>query len=176
MSSRAAARLRVVGFHDVYEYKPGKADWAASGLPMERARAAEPVAMDVVRRDVATCRSEEKLGAVERRTRDGGSDVCIVVNDENVVLGRLRRAIWNADPDLAVESVMENGPTTFRPDKKLADLVPRMQARKVESVLITDPHGKLIGVLHRQDAEAYLESRQTKSSGDEQQPGSAMTN
>lgn len=35
MSARAAWRLEQLGFERVFRYTPGKADWAAAGLPME---------------------------------------------------------------------------------------------------------------------------------------------
>ncbi|MFF5019711.1 rhodanese-like domain-containing protein [Streptomyces sp. NPDC001165] len=35
MSPRAAAQLEQLGFRQVYDYVPGKADWLAAGLPTE---------------------------------------------------------------------------------------------------------------------------------------------
>ncbi len=35
MSPRAAWRLESLGFTKVFDYVAGKADWSASGLPME---------------------------------------------------------------------------------------------------------------------------------------------
>jgi hypothetical protein len=46
MSPRAAWRLEGMGFTEVYDYPPGKADWSASGLPMEVTRANEPTIGD----------------------------------------------------------------------------------------------------------------------------------
>jgi len=34
-SSKAAARLDELGYHEVYDYEAGKADWKAAGLPVE---------------------------------------------------------------------------------------------------------------------------------------------
>jgi len=55
-----------------------------------------------------------------------------------------------------VEEVMENGPTTFRPDNFLRPLVKRMQEKKVGSVIITNSDGVLIGILYRKDEEDRL--------------------
>lgn len=51
---------------------------------------------------------------------------------------------------------MEDGPTTTRADDDLAAVVERMTRRKVTELLVTDPDGRLIGVLYRDDAERLL--------------------
>ncbi len=79
-----------------------------------------------------------------------------MVTESNVVLGRLRREAWAANPQIPVEEVMENGPTTFRPDNFLEPLVRRMQEKKVGSVIITNSDGELLGILFRKDAEEQL--------------------
>jgi CBS domain-containing protein len=118
--------------------------------------AAIPKAGDVVRRDVPTCHLTERVGEVYERSQAIGWKVCLVVNEQKVVLGRLRREAWDADPDTPVEEVMENGPTTFRPDNFLEPLTKRMRERKVGSVIITNSDGVLIGLLYRKDAEERL--------------------
>ena len=45
-------------------------------------------------------------------------------------------------------------------DELLAELVERMQKRKVSSIVVATPDGVLIGNLERADAEAYLAARQ----------------
>ena len=157
MSSRAAWRLESLGFSQVYRYAAGKLDWFAFGLPMEGEFAAIPKAGDVVRRDVPTCRLGEKLGEVHERCQAAGWKVGLVVNESNIVLGRLRREAWDADPDTPVENVMENGPTTFRPDNFLEPLIKRMHDKKVGSVIITNSDGVLIGLLYRKDGEERLQ-------------------
>lgn len=123
---------------------------------MEGEYAAIPKAGDVVRRDIPTCRLNDTVGDVYQRCQDAGWKVCIVVNELKVVLGRLRRESWEADPETHVEEVMENGPTTFRPDNFLETLTKRMRDKKVGSVVITNSDGVLIGVLYRKDAEERL--------------------
>jgi CBS domain-containing protein len=123
---------------------------------MEGEFAAYPKAGDVLRHDVTTCSLTDQMGEVYRRCQAAGWKVCLVVNEANVVLGRLRGEAWRADPETPVEDVMENGPTTFRPDNFLAPLVKRMQDKKVSSVIITNSDGVLIGVLFRKDAEEQL--------------------
>ncbi|HSK87831.1 MAG TPA: CBS domain-containing protein, partial [Anaerolineales bacterium] len=152
----AAWRLESLGFSQVYRYVAGKVDWFAFGLPMEGEFAAFPKAGDVVRRDMPTCRLTDRVGEVYQRCQAAGWKVCLVVNESSVVLGRLQREAWDADPETAVKEVMENGPTTFRPDNFLAPLVKRLQEKKVGSVIVTNSDGVLIGILYRKDGEERL--------------------
>lgn len=156
MSPRAAWRLESLGFTQVFDYVAGKADWAAYGLPMEGTQANVPHAGDVARRDVPMCRITDRLGDVRARVQAMGWDICIVVNDERVVLGRLRKKAWHAPHVATVETVMDSGPTTIRPDTKLDSITKRMQTRKVDDIVVTTSDGRLIGVLYRTDAERQL--------------------
>jgi predicted transcriptional regulator len=164
MSSRAAWRLESLGFSQAYRYKAGKLDWFAFGLPMEGEFASYPKAGDAVRSDVPTCHLTERVGEVHERCQAVGWNVCLVVNEQRVILGRIRGQAWEADPDTPVEQVMESGPTTFRPDNFLERLVKRMQEKKVGTVIITNSDGVLIGLLYRKDGEERL--RQHQSAGE----------
>ena len=148
-------RLESLGFSQVYRYVPGKLDWFAYGFPMQGEFAALPKAGDVLRPDVPTCRLTDRVGEVHQHCQSAGWKVCLVVNELKVVLGRLRRKPGVA-PNTPVEDVMENGPSTFRPDVFLATLVKRMQDKKVGSVVITNSDGVLMGILYRKDAEQRL--------------------
>ena len=156
MSPRAAWRLESLGFSQVYRYVAGKSDWFAYGFPMEGEYAAIAKAGDIVRRDVPTCRLTDRVGDVYQHCQAAGWKICLVVNESNVVVGRLRRQAWEADPETLVEELMENGPSTFRPDVFLVTLVKRMQDKKVGHVVITNSDGVLIGVLYRRDAAERL--------------------
>jgi predicted transcriptional regulator len=160
MSSRAAWRLESLGFSPVYRYAAGKRDWLALALPIEGEFAAILKAGDVVRRDVPTCNLTDRVGAVYQRCQAAGWKVCIVVNESRIVLGRLRREAWESDPETLVEEIMEDGPTTFRPDHFLEPLVKRMHEKKVGSVIVTNPDGALIGILYRKQAEERLQADQ----------------
>ena len=153
-------RLDLLGFENIYLYAAGKGDWFGYGLPMLGTRAELPQAKDVVRRDLPTCGLAETVGEAHQRAQAAGWEQCIVVAEGRVILGRLRRDAWKAPPATPAEEVMENGPTTVRPDELLAELVERMQKRKVSSILVATPDGVLIGNLERADAEAYLAARQ----------------
>ncbi len=156
MSPRAAWRLESLGFTQVFDYVAGKADWLASGLPMEGQLADYPRAGDVARTDVPTCRLTDRLGDVRDGTLDADQNVCVVVNDERIVLGRLRGDALRGDPGATVESVMESGPTTTRPDDPLEAITERLQSARVASILVTTSDGRLVGILYRKDAEQRL--------------------
>ncbi len=156
MSPRAACRLESLGFAQVLDYVTGMADWTANGLPTEGKLAEVLRAGDAVRRDVPTCRLTERLGDVAERVKAVDQNMCIVTSDGGVVLGRLRGDAFNGDPEASVESVMEAGPTTIRPDIPLEEFTEHMRARRVGSIVVTTSTGQLIGVLHRKDAEAKL--------------------
>jgi CBS domain-containing protein len=154
MSPRAAWRLESLGFTKVFDYTVGKADWLARGLPTEGPRASEPRPGAIARTDVPTCRVDDRLGDVKERIGDDGT--CIVTTTDGVVQGRLRAKQLASDPDARVGDVMEEGPSTVRYDESLPELVQRMAVRNVAAVVVTDPEGRLIGVMHRSDAEMAL--------------------
>ncbi len=153
MSPRAAWRLTSLGFSAVYDYVAGEADWFASGLPRDGRDASIPRVGDAARRDVPTCRLTEHAGDVLTRIQAAGWDMCLVVNQERVVLGRVRASALAIVATVPVEEVMEAGPTTVRPDAHLSDVVERMRSKHVRSMVVTTSDGRLVGVLRRDDGE-----------------------
>src|SRR5215217_2904663 len=107
MSDRAAWRLESLGFTRVYRYSPGKDGWLTMGLPTEGPDAATPRAGDVADRDTPTCALHDQLGDVRDHLRASVKTSCIVVNDQRVVLGRIRGGSLDTDPEQTAEAVME---------------------------------------------------------------------
>lgn len=151
MAPRAASRLQSLGF-DVYEYKGGKQDWLTAGLPTEGEKANEARAGGVARKDVPTCRAEDRLGDVADRVRAAGSDAAVVVDSDKVVLGILRRKELDKDPALTVDKAMVPGPSTFRPNVPIAEMAEYMTEHKLESSPVTTAEGVLVGLLYRSAA------------------------
>jgi Mg/Co/Ni transporter MgtE len=149
MSPRAAWRLESLGFQNVYDYVAGKADWGAAGLPLEGKR--DPRVSDIVRRDVPTCRLEERVGDVRERIRETGWDTCIVVNDEGVVLGQVGRNALQADEAVTAEEAMTSGPSTVRPNAAVKAIRRRIEKYDLTTVIVTRSDGRLVGVVHRDD-------------------------
>jgi CBS domain-containing protein len=166
MSARAAWRLESLGFTRVYRYTPGKDGWVASGLPTEGVDAATLRAGDVVDRDTLTCAVHERLDDVRDRLQAAGATSCIVVNDNRVVLGRVRGEALAGDAEQTVEAVMEAGPTTARPSEPLDALIERMRQRRVGSIIVSTAYGVLVGALRREDGERRLaEGKSNTESG-----------
>ena len=82
-----------------------------------------------------------------------------MVANDGTLLGRLRKAMLDADPAARAEQVMEAGPSTIRPDRPLAELAERLRRRNLRTAVVTTPDGKLLGVVLRADMEARLAGR-----------------
>ena len=156
MSPRAAARLESLGFTKVYDYEAGKADWLATPLATEGRAADELDAAAMVRGDDIACHLGDRLGDVAKRVRAAGKDVCFVINDRHIVLGRIRGQALDGDPDALVEDVMRSGPSTIRPDTDLETVVNTLRDGKVKSMLVTNQEGRLIGTVYLEDVERIL--------------------
>jgi CBS domain-containing protein len=153
MSPRAACRLETLGFTEVYDYVPGKADWLAHNLPVEGEQADAPTAGRLARDDAATCRLDDRVGEVRERILASGYGFGLVTSEGGVVLGRLRRSALDCDPALRAEEVMEPGTSTVRPDTYADDLAKRLAERELRFAILTDPEGRLLGVVRRDDLE-----------------------
>jgi CBS domain-containing protein len=154
MSARAASRLETLGFRRVYRYQPGKADWFAAGLPREGQEARTPRVADIARRDVPTCRIDESVGAMRDRVREGGWDVCIVVDDERVVLGLVHAQTLDVDLGTPVEQVMQSSPVTFRPNLRVGQVPDYLKTQRTPRALVATSDGVLVGLLRIEDVEA----------------------
>jgi|SRR3954447_2902611 hypothetical protein len=151
MSPRAACRLETLGFEQVYDYMPGKADWLARALPREGEKASEPQAIDFVRSGVVTCHLGDRVAVVRERVETSPYGFAFVVGDGDVLLGRLRKAALEEDDDAVAEAVMQPGPSTVRADLAPARLRQRLERGDLTTAVITDPDGRLLGVVRRDD-------------------------
>lgn len=120
---------------------------------MEGEQAGLPRVGQIACRDVPRCALSETIGEVRSRVQAAGWDLCVVVNEEEVVLGLLRDRELGAGPSSTVEQVMRTGPATYRPDTLVSDAAERLARRSVKGILVTLPDGRLIGWLRREDAE-----------------------
>ncbi len=152
MAPRAAARLQTLGFRRVYEYKPGKVDWLGAGLPAEGADTIAPV-IGGVTRPVATFRLDDKAATIAERLRAAGEDRAAVVDEDGLLLGRVRLEDID-DPQATAADVMRGGPATYRPNVPLEELLTRMREKGFAKAFVTDPDGKLLGLITREDIEA----------------------
>jgi CBS domain-containing protein len=153
MSPRAACRLATLGFEQVYDYMLGKVDWMARGLPMEGAEAGAPRAIDLARQDVVTCRLDETVGAVVLRVEASPHSYAFVTSADGVLFGRLRKATLEGDPGRRAGDGMEPGPSTSRPDLAPAELLAKLEQADLTTAVLSDPEGRLLGIVRRADLE-----------------------
>lgn len=79
------------------------------------------------------------------------------MNAERIVFGRIRENELGDDPKAAAEDVMQEGPTTFRPSGGAHEMLDYMRRRgRMSDTLVTDPEGRLIGVIRRDDLERAI--------------------
>ena len=146
-----------MGFTNVIDYVPGKSAWYEENQPREGKAVDETWLGDVADASVPTCSLDERIGDLRERVGTDGRETCVVVNDEGIVLGLLRKKALAAQADLRVEDVMQPGPKTFRPNLTLEELLTYMREHDIQTnALVTTHEGRLLGVIVRADAEATL--------------------
>jgi CBS domain-containing protein len=135
----------------------GKADWLANGLRREGRTTSVPYAGDLMDPDPPACSLGDTVSDVRAALAGSRYGFCLVLNDRRIVLGRVRRsAIAGAEANVAVDGVMEPGPSTVRFDTPARDLVERLEEKELRTAIVTTPSGCLVGVFHRTDAERRL--------------------
>ena len=158
LSARAAWRLVSLGFREVFRYTRGKVDWLANGLPFEGAVSQAASAASLARPDVPTCRPHDRLEQLQTILEDDRWPTCVVVNDQRVVFGTLGRADLDGDPRTTAEHRMHAGPPTVRGNAELPRLAEALSAAGLDSVLVTNSGGQLVGLLCYDDLEHHLQS------------------
>jgi CBS domain-containing protein len=154
MSPRAACRLDTLGFTEVYDYVPGKADWRAHGLPVEGEHADLPTAGSLARDDAITCRLNDPIGPIREQVESSRYGFALVTTEDHILLGRLRGSVMRDTPaEATAEAVMEPGPSTVRADTLASELATRLAERDLRTAIVSTPEGRLIGVVTRTDLE-----------------------
>jgi rhodanese-related sulfurtransferase len=146
LSARAAWRLESMGFQEVYRYTPGKADWLAAGLETEGTQAKKMRLRQMIHKDVPICSLRERLEDVRSRRRPN-QDLCVVVNDRNIVLGVIQGETWDANPQSRVGDVMQPGPRTLRPDLDPKDAQKLLRNYDASVAIVTTSDGELLGII-----------------------------
>jgi rhodanese-related sulfurtransferase len=149
LSPRAAHRLEVLGFTEVYDYVAGKAAWLAEGLPGEGLLRDEDRAGAATRRNVPRVGLQATLADVAAVI--DGWELVVVVDDQDVVAGVVRTEATGGPDDLGVAKVMEAAPPTVRPSISRAELARSMDDHGERHVLVTTLSGMLVGLVRRED-------------------------
>ena len=154
MSPRAAARLDSLGFERVYDYAASKVDYLARGLPREGTKAGEQRAVDLLRDDMVRCGLAYPIEKVRAEVEASRYGFALVVNEDQVLLGRLRHSMLEGDGATKAEEAMEAGPSTIRADTSVEMLRERLEGRGLNFAIVTTPDGVLIGIVCRADLPA----------------------
>ena len=88
--------------------------------------------------------------------------MCVVVNDERVVLGVVKEEAMIENPNAAVEQIMESGPATIRPSWSLEETTEYLREHKTDHILVTTSDGRLVGFFDQQGAERQRSRVATK--------------
>jgi rhodanese-related sulfurtransferase len=149
LSPRAACRLEQLGFSDVYDYTASKVAWLAEGGPGEGLLHDDQRAGAVVHGDVPRVAPGATVGETAKVVGDW--EVGVVVGEDDIVVGVVRREALGTAVDTAVESVMQTGPATVRPSIPIRELAQSMDDDGQKHVLVTKLGGELIGLVRRED-------------------------
>ncbi|HEY2371860.1 MAG TPA: CBS domain-containing protein [Gaiellaceae bacterium] len=150
MSPRAASRLESIGFTRVYDYAAGKADWGSFGLPLEGDADSSTRVGSLARADAPTCLPDELVADVAERAADEWK-VCVVTNNDGVVLGLLGMDALRSKKRVRAEDAMALGPRTIRPSARPDAIARRMRDQNLKSIVVTRSDGVFVGVLRRED-------------------------
>lgn len=161
LSPRAAVRLEMLGFDEVYDYAASKVDWKAAGWPTEGNKIDPNTIGRAAHCDVATCRTEDRTTDIAERIRASGLDVAVVVTDGNVIVGEIERATVEEHPGARCGDVMREGPSTYRPFVPIEELEPKLEKANRAHAIVSTSGGELIGI--------YL-SRRAASTNEERPP------
>jgi CBS domain-containing protein len=108
-----------------------------------------------------------KVGDSRTAVAESGQPYCVVLNDQDILMGRLRRKHLQGGDEGVVENVMETGSTTVRATESATALLKRMEARDVPAVLVTTAKGKFVGIARRPELERLVrESKGEQDAGD----------
>lgn len=85
-----------------------------------------------------------------------------VVNPGGVLLGRIKAGDVH-DPLAKASDAMDEGPSTYRPNVGLDELLRRMLDHRFDMAFVTDPDGRLLGLVARRDIAKALEQHRKAS-------------
>ena len=137
----------------MFDYAAGKLDWLAAGLPAEGRRPDLSRIGHLAVREVPTCGLSDDVETVRTGLRESAWDFCLVLNDEGIVLGRVGLADLAATRAATAAQAMKEGPSTFRPNVPVQEMLPYMERHHLETAVVTTSGGRFVGVLRRADAE-----------------------
>lgn len=73
-------------------------------------------------------------------------NTCFVVTAGGIVLGRLFGKELSAAEDVSAAEVMRGGPTTYRPDATVHQMLDHMREHDLTTMPVTTSEGRLLGL------------------------------
>jgi CBS domain-containing protein len=140
----------------VFDYEGGKQDWFAAGLLAEGSRPAEDRVSHHAS-PVPTCPPSAPIVEVARAIDGADAPFAVVLDDRGVILGRIRRQRAGEeaqrDPSRPAEDVMKEGPSTYRPNVSVDELLDELRGKDLDDAIITTGDGVFLGVVDRSTLE-----------------------
>lgn len=150
-SARAAARLESFGFSDVHHYAPGKAAWLAEGLPSEGRRRPEQRVSAIADADVPLVPAGATVAEAAAIVGDAAVGIVVTEGPDRTVLGIVRPETFGLDAATPVASVLQPGPSTFRPSMTVRELVTYFRESNESRAIVSTLSGRWIGLIRRSD-------------------------
>jgi CBS domain-containing protein len=110
-----------------------------------------------MRRDVPRFGLDDRAEQIMETLNAGRWEWAAIVNEAGILLGRVR-AKDITDPEARAADILEPGPGTYRPNVRLDELLARMLDKRFELAFVTDPDGRLRGLVRRRDIAKALEA------------------
>jgi CBS domain containing-hemolysin-like protein len=142
----------------VYDYVAGKVDWLANNLGTEGTLAHQPTAGSLARDDLATVSLEDEVSVARSKIEQSPYGYAVVTAGCETVLGLLQSSALRSASRGTIEAGLEAGPSTVRPHLSADKALERLRRRELTSAVVTNPQGRLLGVVRRSDLEGVVES------------------
>ena len=110
-----------------------------------------------MRRDVPRFGLDDRVGDILDSLTAGGWEWAAIVDGSGILIGRVR-ARDTGDRSARAADIMDPGPGTYRPNVPLDELLGRMLDHGFDLAFVTDPDGRLQGLVARHDITRSLES------------------
>ena len=109
---------------------------------------------------------DRRIRDVAPEMTDAPLDLCLVVDERGVLLGRVDGMPADVDPDTEIGEVMRTAPGTEKPDTFLHDLVEGLRDTRYQRVILTarEPSeaGRCLGVVLLSDVERVLQENASR--------------
>ena len=165
---RAAWRLERIGLTHVFDDEDGEADWVAYGLPTVGSRVRGGWFIATPRPAGSPNPSAPSVTGLPG-VDGSGREQCVVVDAACIVHCRLDSDELSIDPESTSEAVMQAGPATIRPGEALTEMVVRMAAHDVATLIVKTSDDRLVGVLRRSETEQVPKLDQHRTETSDQQ-------